>query len=351
MPVISILVGLAVGLAVWGVLDQIQGRAIKKIAGKELEMRLDRQAWESLIRFNQYLKSYVTTVRLLANHRSLAEYLEPLFWLPQRAVEPIVYRKSPPSWLTDFIKRNALPAPSYILLADTRGHIREMYQSGGAELPQELSQGVGEKLTDAGRVQAVVTRLDGWPYLLVSDVAEDMNGYRMGSLIMVVPINDAFLAASQRGLSSVRAAVALVDVDEQRILASVDPELLSSGTRLSEWRDLYLIMTQSLPEYDGMDWNLLFATFIPHHSVNEDVRSGAQFRAAAARPGRTCLYPGLHAVDLPGLGASEQGSQAHGRLFAACSRYRTPRLQTRCQPARADRGVEPTLRPARAQGA
>jgi len=267
MPVISILVGLAAGLAVWGVLDQIQGRAIKKIADKELEMRLDRQARESLIRFNQYLKSYVTTVRLLANHRSLAEYLEPLFWLPQRAVEPIVYRKPPPSWLTDFIKRNALPAPSYILLADTRGHIREMYQSGGAELPQELSQGVGEKLTDAGRVQAVVTRLDGWPYLLVSDVAEDMNGYRMGNLIMVVPINDAFLAASQRGLSSVRAAVALVDVDEQRILASVDPELLSSGTRLSEWRDLYLIMTQSLPEYEGMDWNLLFATFISHHSV------------------------------------------------------------------------------------
>jgi len=96
MPVISILVGLAAGLAVWGVLDQIQGRTIKKIADKELEARLDRQARESLIRFNQYLKSYVTTVRLLANHRSLAEYLEPLFWLPQRAVEPIVYRKSPP---------------------------------------------------------------------------------------------------------------------------------------------------------------------------------------------------------------------------------------------------------------
>ena len=267
MPVISILVGLAAGLAVWGVLDQIQGRTIKKIADKELEARLDRQARESLIRFNQYLKSYVTTVRLLANHRSLAEYLEPLFWLPQRAVEPIVYRKSPPPWLTDFIKRNALPAPSYILLADTRGHIREIYQSGGAELPRELSQGVGEKLTDAGKVQAVVTHLDGWPYLLVSDVAEDMNGYRMGSLIMVVPINDAFLAASQRGLSSVHAAVTLVDVDEQRILASVDPELLSPGTRLSEWRDLYLITTQSLPEYEGIDWNLLFATFIPHHSV------------------------------------------------------------------------------------
>ncbi len=269
MPVISILVGLAVGLAVWGVLDRIQGQAIKKIADKELQTQLDRQARESLIRFDQYLKNYVTTVRLLANHRSLAEYLEPRFWLPQKAPKPIVYRESPPSWLNDFIKRNALSVHSHILLVDTRGHIREVYQSGNMELPQALNQGVGEKLMDAGKVRTVVTRLDGWPYLLVSDVAEDMDGYRMGNLVMVVPINDTFLAASQRGLSSVHAAVALVDVDEQQILASIDPELLSPGTRLSEWRDLYLITTRPLPEYGGTDWNLLFATFIPHHSVKK----------------------------------------------------------------------------------
>lgn len=270
MPVISILAGIAVGMATWGVLDQIQGRAIKKIADKELEARLDRRARESLIRFDQYLKNYAITARLVANHRSLAEYLEPLLWSPQEVFEPVVYRNSSPSWLTDFIARNALSAPSHILLVDTRGCIREVYQSTDAELPRELEQGIGEKFMDTSAMRTIVTRLDERPYLLVGDAVEDMGGYRMGNLIVVVPIDDEFLAASQRGLSSGRAAaVALVDVDEQRILASIDPSLLPPGSRLSEWWDDYLITTQSLPEYEGTDWNLLLATFISHQSVTK----------------------------------------------------------------------------------
>ena len=269
MPVISILVGIVAGMGVWGILDQIQGRAIKRIADKELHVQLDQRARESLIRFDQYLRNYATTVRLLAHHRSLAEYLEPLFWPPREEFEPVVYRERPPPWLTDFITRSALPAPSHILLVDTRGRIREMYQSGSTELPRELGRSEGAKFMDTGQVRAVIARLDERPYLLVSDVAEDMGGYRMGSLIVVVPIDDELIAASQRGLSSGRAAVALVDVDEQRILASIDPGSLPPGTRLSAWRDTYLIGTQSLPEYAGADWNLLFATFIPHYAVEK----------------------------------------------------------------------------------
>jgi PAS domain S-box-containing protein len=269
MPVISILVGLAAGLAVWGVLDQIQSRAIKKITGKELQLQLDLQARESLIRFDQYMTNYAATARLLANHRNLAEYLEPLFWFPLEEVEPVVYREFHPSWLTDFIERNALSAPSHVLLVDTRGQIREMYQSRNAELPPELSEGVSEHFRDTSEVRAVLTRFDDQPYLLVSDAAEDTGGYEMGSLIILVPVNDAFLAASQRGLSSGRAAVALVDADEQRIVASIDPQVLVPGTQIKEWEDAYLITSQSLPEYEGSDWNLLFATFIPHDSVKK----------------------------------------------------------------------------------
>lgn len=267
MPLISILVGLAAGLAVWGVLDQIQSRAIKKITDKELQAQLDLRARESLIRFDQYMTNYAATARLLANHRRLAEYLEPLFWLSDEEVEPVVYRKFHPSWLTDFFERNALPAPSHVLLVDTRGRIREMYQSGIEELPSELSERVGEQFRATAEVLSVLTRFVDQPYLLVSDAVEDTGGYRMGSLVAVVPINDEFLAASQRGLSSGRAAVALLDADEQRILASIDPQVLIPGTQVSQWTDTYLVTSQSLPGYEGSDWNLLFATFIPHDSV------------------------------------------------------------------------------------
>jgi two-component system, LuxR family, sensor kinase FixL len=269
MPVISILVGLAAGSAVWGVLDHIQTRAIKKITDKELQAQLDLRARESLIRFDQYVTNYVATVRLLANHRSLAEYLEPLFWFSGEEFEPVVYRKFQPAWLTDFIEENALSPPSHVLLVDTRGRIREMYQSGSTELPRELSERIGGQFPNAGKVQAVLTRLDDRPYLLVSDAAEDTGGHRMGSLIVVVPINGEFLAASQRGLSSGRAAVALLDADEHRILASIDPQVLIPGTLISQWKDVYLITSQSLPEYEGSDWNVLFATFVPHQSVEK----------------------------------------------------------------------------------
>lgn len=269
MPLISLVVGLAAGLAVWGVLDQIQSRAIKKITDKELEVQLDWRARESLIRFDQYMANYAMTARLLANHRSLAEYLEPVFWFPQESVEPVVYRRFPPAWLTDFIERNALSPPSHVLLTDTLGQIREMYQSGNRELPLELSEGVSEQFRDTSGMRSVLTRFDDQPYLLVSDAAEDTGGYKMGSLIVVTPIDDEFLAASQRGLSSGRAVVALVDADEQRILASIDPQILIPGTQIAQWRDTYSITSQSLPAYEGTDWNLLFATFIPHDSVKK----------------------------------------------------------------------------------
>ncbi|NCC27888.1 MAG: hypothetical protein EOM22_07005, partial [Gammaproteobacteria bacterium] len=55
MPVIAILVGLAVGLAVWGLLDQVQSRQVDKIFEQELQAQLDQRARESLIRFDRYL--------------------------------------------------------------------------------------------------------------------------------------------------------------------------------------------------------------------------------------------------------------------------------------------------------
>ncbi|MEA3277837.1 MAG: PAS domain S-box protein [Pseudomonadota bacterium] len=286
MPLIAILVGLLAGLAVWGVLDRIQSRAVDKIFSSELRAQLDLRSRESLIRFDRYLFNYTTTARLVANHRHLAEYLEPLFWFPEEEVEPVVYRGFRPPWLPDYIGRSALSAPSHVLLVDTRGRIREIYQTGDAELPTELAEGLGDQARDPSAVRTVLTRYDDQPYLLVSDAAEDTGGYEMGRLVVVVPINDEFLAASQRGLTSGRVAVALVDTDEQRILASIDPQVVIPGTQVDQWEDTYLITSQSLPNYEGMDWNMIFATFVPHASVEKMSRHVRNFewrqRAIAA---------------------------------------------------------------------
>ncbi len=267
MPVIGILIGLIAGLAVWIVLDQVQSKAVERIFGRELSMRLDLRARESLIRFEQYMTNYAATTRLLANHRRLAQYLEPLFWFPGETFEPVVYAGFRPFWLPDVFGRNALLAPSHVLLVDSRGLVREVYQAGDEALPEELTGNLRQWLGDLDEVQRILARFDDQPYLVVSDRVEDASGYTMGSLVVLVPVDAAFLAASEGSFSADRSAVALIDADEQRILASNEPQQLIPGSLLSEWSDEYLVTSQSLPAYEGSNWNMLFATFIPERLV------------------------------------------------------------------------------------
>lgn len=267
MPIIAMLVGLLVGLAVWGVLDQVQSAAVEQIFHKELRARLDLRSRESLIRFNQAMTNYAATTRLLANHRRLAQYLEPLFWFPEEAIEPVVYAGFRPFWLPDFFERNAQLTPSHVLLVDSRGQVREIYQSGPEPVPGELLSHTNQWVSSSSEVQTVLGRFGTQPYLVVSDRVEDAGGYLMGSLVVVVPVNAEFLAASEGAVSADRSAVALIDADEQRILASNEPDFLVPGTPLEQFRDDFLITSQSLPDYEGSNWNMLFATFIHHSSV------------------------------------------------------------------------------------
>ena len=139
MPWIAIVVGLATGIAVWTVLDQIQTRQVDKIFGQELQVQLDLRARESLIRFDRYLSSYAATTRLLANYRKLSEYLEPLFWSDDEAIEPVVYKDFRPQWLPDFFERDALTPPSHVLLTDAYGRVREVFQAGSQAVPTEIA--------------------------------------------------------------------------------------------------------------------------------------------------------------------------------------------------------------------
>lgn len=267
MPAIAILLGFAAGLAVWAILDQVQSRQVGKIFGQELQAQLDLEARESLIRFDRYLATYGMTTRLLANHRRLADYLEPLFWSETTVGEPVLYRDFRPYWLPDFFTRAALRPPSHVLLVDTQGQVREDFQAGVVPLPQELAAGIPSELRDPSEVRTVPLRFKDGLYLLVSDAVEDSAGYPMGHLVVLVPIDDGFLVDSQRGIDPNRTAVALVDGDDQRIVASLDSEVLIPGTTLDMWDEGFLVTSQALTGYEGADSNLLFATFVTHTSV------------------------------------------------------------------------------------
>ena len=269
MPWVAMLIGLAAGLPIWSILDQIQSRQVDKIFGQELQIQLDLRARESLSRFDRYVANYAATTRLLANHRKLSEYLEPEFWSRDETVKPIVYKDFRPAWLPDYFERDALTAPDQVLLADPQGRVREVFQPTAEPLPRELALQVPARLMDKREVRTLIDRFGDRVELLIGAPVEDAGGYDMGYLVVLVHIDDAFLGASQRGLDVGRAAVALTDSDDRRIVASVDSSALTPGSALADWTETYVVTSQPMAEYEGADSNLMFATFVPHASVEK----------------------------------------------------------------------------------
>jgi two-component system sensor kinase FixL len=268
MPVLSILVGLVAGLLVWSVLEQIQSEQIGRIFGQELESRLDLRSRESLMRFDQYLAQYAATTRLVAKHRQLAEYLDSQIWTLGEDFIPRRYPGGRPPWLPAFLERDGLVPPSHVLLVDGEGALREIFAAGAVGLPAEIAAGVEAHLRHDREVRSVFAVFEDRVFLLVSDAVEEHQGFVMGSLVVLVPVDQAFLVASQRGLLASDSAIALVNSDDQRVLVSLDPDWLTPGSPLSQWRDAYLITSQSLFGYEGSDLNLLFTTLVSHDSVD-----------------------------------------------------------------------------------
>ncbi|WP_242445687.1 PAS domain-containing sensor histidine kinase [Chromatium okenii] len=265
MPWIAILVGLLAGLAVWSILDHIQSFQVDKIFRQELQVQLDLRARESLIRFDRYLSGYSALTQLLANHRRLSDYLETAVITD----EPRRYINSPPPWLPNLLMRTALELPSQILLTNLSGKVQEIFQTNSTPAPTEIAHQVAAYLLNQHDSRAIIERIANHFYLITSATIEHLNGHHLGYLVMLVPIDDLFLAASQHGLNVERAAVALVDVIDRRLIASVDATALPPGSQLEDWDATYVITTQSLDEYAGQNSHPLFATFVPHSAVEK----------------------------------------------------------------------------------
>ncbi len=267
MPVLAALFGLLTAAAVWIVIDPIQTRAIGNIFREELKAQLETRARESMLRFDSFVQSYVNTTRLLANHRRMADYLEPLVWFSADEEPPVVYLDRQPLWLPASAIQGLPVKPDYAVLADTGGKIREVYQLAQRPLPQEVEPELRHAIASAGQ-QAYITRLNGLLYLVIAERVEDASYYHMGSLVLLVPVNSGFLDASQQRAPDSEITVALVDGDAQVILAAGGNDALLEGAAMEGIQDRYVATVQSFFEYGNTPLNLLFATLIPRDIVD-----------------------------------------------------------------------------------
>ena len=251
----------------------MQTRALSSIFDQALESQLDQQARESLIRFDEYRRSFAYFARLLATHRRMADYLDPIIW-GRRSPAMVHYDAGyPPPWLPDDLDWQGGGSPSHFLLMDTSGAIRELYSPDNEALPSALLGEPKRYYLPASQRHAYVTLFDDRPWLIVSEATEDNARTLMGSVVVLLPLDNVFLAASQQFVKSTNNVVAILDPDAQRILSSSSPESVPAGASLATLRRAFLVTAQSFFEYDDSDLNLLFATLLPRGSFE---RTGQQ---------------------------------------------------------------------------
>ena len=254
------------------IVDRVQTRALSDIFDQALESQLDQQARESLIRFDEYRRSFAYFSQLIATHGRMADYLDPVIW-GRRPLEVVHHDAgNPPSWLPSETNWQGGITPRHFLLTDPDGNIRELYSPGGEALPEALQSEPKSYLSASDR-RAFVTVLDGEPWLIVSETTEDNARTPMGSVSVLVSLDSSFLLASQQFVKSSNNVVAILDSEAQTILSSSNPESVGAGKPLSALENGYLVTAQSFFDYGDSDLNLLFATLLPRGSFE---RTGQQ---------------------------------------------------------------------------
>lgn len=254
--------GILTGLSLWELLDTLQKDEVNQIYQQQLQENLEQRSHESLIYFHNALQNYQTSAQLLASHRRLGNYLDPLYWFSDDQESVIEYHEKQPPWLPLPSRWKSLISPSHILLIDRRGVVRERYQAGEMPLPDDLAPRIIDYLA-TDHTEAYLTLIDDEPWLLVSTVAEDAAYNIMGTLMLVVPIDADFLQEAQPGLSRKGVITALLDSSDQRLLTTSDPREIPADGEAEKLSENYAVTSQTFLDSGETNLEMLFATFIP----------------------------------------------------------------------------------------
>lgn len=263
MSVFAVVFGLLVGGIVWEVLDNVQQDRLGEIFRQELKGELHRRAEEAFADFDHQVSSYTDVARLLANHRQLAHYLEPLFWHAEDGRPILEHHEIRPPWLPPAERWSPPIPPSHVALIDASGRLREVYQTAETPFPHGLwvdpSPYVMQRLE-----RGVFSVVDGQPLLLVSETIEDQYNGRIGALLLVVPV-DAMLVSAAEDQAESRIVTAVLDGDTQTVLASSAHDSVPPQSNVERLFSRYVITFQSFHDYEGTDFNLQFATLVPRN--------------------------------------------------------------------------------------
>ena len=157
-------------------------------------------------------------------------------------------------------------SPSYILIVGDEDEIEHVYTSHEHFLPITTFRRIVEDVS-ASDGSTLYTSPSGQPYLLVTEELRRTDQETPGRLILVTPIDQAFLNISQRGDDFTGTILAVLAEDGRTILASSDDMRIMSGTSVDQWQDDYAVTARKIGILQANAAKLEIATFVPHATM------------------------------------------------------------------------------------
>ncbi len=258
LTVKSLLLTLTVGMIVWVILDYLQGKDIQELFLYELLEGLENQAKEDRALFDKHIQSHQKAAKLIVSQKRFQDYVLSDNWQNSEVHEH--YR--PPQWLPSAsVMRAFFPARQAMLIND-EGKVQEIYYNAPDDLPETLSQ-PGALLQQLSHNQAYMTTIEGKPFVLSAQSLRDDTNQVIATLMLVSPIDDEFLIASQGTSRPEGLVVALLEGQPERIMASSNPDTLAVGALVGGLKkDFLKARTSTFFDYGASDLELQFASFV-----------------------------------------------------------------------------------------
>ncbi len=267
-----VLITVVLSLIMWTAFDFIQTGKLKSIFQERLTERLSKQAMEDRLRFDRYVKAHLHSAKLFVSQRNFDEYMKVQKWDVDDIFDIKRHRSSPP-WFQGASVLRTFVEPRIAMLLDKDGRVREVYGRLTKQSVPELLLKPSQLLLLKSYGQSYMTRIEGVPYLVVSDRYLDVEGQVRAMLVFASPIDDVFLLSSIGYLKPGHLVALLTPGEYPEVLVSSDLTLMPAGIPLEELQKQYMVTGNEFFDYGASEQVIKFVSFISLEEMRALTRS------------------------------------------------------------------------------
>ena len=246
-----------VGVIVWVVSDSVQTATLSGVFRAKLSDRLSMQAENQRIMFDRYVKGHLATARLFVSGFEIRHYLDSDVWNKETKVKNY---HQPPPWLPVLSVMRNFIEPRYLMLLDEHKNLREIYKSTSEALPNQLMY-PDASLLSKSHDRDYLKNINGSYYIVVSEKVKNSAGVVKATMLLVSPLDEHFLIASQGSTVSDNNIIALLGGNDPLILVSSNSSLIPEGSRIDALKEHYLTIGKGFFNY-GKKNTLELASFV-----------------------------------------------------------------------------------------